>query len=79
MLPKLGAVGAPGNATIITSEEAGEIHPASLVTVKLCDPMVKSWIVTLVSVPVIAPGLIVQLPEGKSFNMTLPVASPHVG
>lgn len=30
-------------------------------------------------VPVIPPGLIVQLPAGKPFNITLPVASAHVG
>ena len=29
--------------------------------------------------PVIAPGLIVQLPEGKPFNTTLPVATAQVG
>ena len=29
--------------------------------------------------PVIAPGLIVQVPAGKPFNITLPVAIVHVG
>jgi len=30
-------------------------------------------------VPDIAPGLIVQFPEGKSFKTTLPVATEQVG
>ena len=29
--------------------------------------------------PVIVPGLIVQLPDGKPLNTTLPVATAHVG
>jgi hypothetical protein len=32
-----------------------------------------------VPVPAIAPGFIIQLPAGKPFNITLPVASAHVG
>ena len=35
--------------------------------------------VLLLAVPVIPPGLIVQLPSGKPFNTTLPVAIVHVG
>ena len=35
--------------------------------------------VVLVPVPAIAPGLIVQLPAGKPFKTTLPVAAEHVG
>ena len=35
--------------------------------------------VILVVEPVIAPGLIVQLPAGKPLNTTLPVAAEHVG
>jgi len=30
-------------------------------------------------VPAIAPGLMIQFPEGKLLNTTLPVASAHVG
>jgi hypothetical protein len=36
-------------------------------------------IIVLAPVPVIAPGLIVQLPAGKSFNNMLPVATVQVG
>ena len=35
--------------------------------------------VVLAVEPVIAPGLIVQLPAGKPLNITLPVAVAHVG
>ena len=35
--------------------------------------------VVLVLLPVIPPGLIVQLPAGKPVNSTLPVGSAHVG
>ena len=35
--------------------------------------------VVVVPVPAMAPGLIVQLPDGKPFNITLPVATAHVG
>ena len=42
-------------------------------------PVVKLDMVLLVPVPDIAPGLIIQLPDGKPFNITLPVASAQVG
>lgn len=35
--------------------------------------------VVLEVLPLIAPGLSVQLPAGKPFNITLPVAVEHVG
>jgi len=35
--------------------------------------------VVLEVLPLIAPGLSVQLPAGKPFNTTLPVAVEHVG
>ena len=35
--------------------------------------------VLLVPVPAIAPGLIVQLPAGNPFKITLPVATEQVG
>ena len=35
--------------------------------------------VVLAVVPVIEPGLIVQLPDGNPLNTTLPVATAHVG
>ena len=35
--------------------------------------------VVLAPVPAIVPGLIVQLPAGKPFSITLPVPVAHVG
>ena len=35
--------------------------------------------VLLAVLPVIAPGLMVQLPAGKPLSITLPVAAVHVG
>jgi hypothetical protein len=35
--------------------------------------------VALVPDPVTAPGLMVQLPAGSPFNITVPVATAHVG
>lgn len=35
--------------------------------------------VLLVPVPAMAPGLIIQFPNGKSDNITLPVATEQVG
>ena len=78
-MPIVGAVGAPGNATIITFADASEMHPDSLVTVKLYDPVASPGISMLIPVPVIAPGLTVQLPFGNPLRMTLPVATPQVG
>ena len=62
-----------------TLADAGEVHPAALVTVKLYVEAVSPTIVVLAPVPVTAPGLIVQLPAGKLLNTTLPVAKAHVG
>jgi hypothetical protein len=42
-------------------------------------PAAKLDIVVLAADPAIAPGLIVQLPVGKPFNTTLPVATAQVG
>ena len=60
--------------------DAGEVHPALLVTVKLCEPVANPVIVVLVPDPEIAPGLIVQVPdEGKLVKETLPVDVAQVG
>ncbi len=75
----VGAAGAPGTASITTSPDEGEVHPDALVTVKLCVPVDSNDIVVLEPVPVIVPGLIVQLPAGKPLNTTLPVPTAHVG
>ena len=45
----------------------------------MCVPVAKPEMVILEPVPAIDPGLIVQLPAGKPFNTTLPVANAHVG
>ena len=77
-------VGVSGCAGIKTSDDASEIHPASLVTVKLYVPPGRLNIVLLVPVPEVntPPGYLinVQMPEdGKLFSTTLPVDREHVG
>ena len=55
------------------------MHPSEFVTVKLYVPAASNEIVVLVPEPVIDPGFIVQFPEGNPLNITLPVATAHVG
>src|SRR5271154_5316301 len=62
-----------------TLADAGEIHPAALVTVKLYVPAKSPVIVVVAPVPAIAPGFIVQLPAGNPLRTTLPVATAQVG
>ena len=64
---------------MVTVAEGGETQPVELVTVKLYEPGVRPVIVLLVVEPVIPPGLIVQVPEGKPLSTTLPVATAQVG
>ena len=64
--------------------DAGEIHPAALVTVYENVPADNPGTVVFVPVPVvfIAPGILVnvQIPvAGKPVNSTLPVATAQVG
>ena len=76
--PAIGAVGADGGALITTSADAFDIHPAAAVTLKLYVPGLRFGTVTLVPDPVIAPGLIVQVPlDGRPVNTTLPVVAEH--
>jgi len=78
IVPAIGAVGAAGAICMITSADARDIHPASLVTVKLWVPGVRFEMVVLVPVPAIAPGLIIHTPvAGRPFNITLPVVAIH--
>src|SRR5512145_2977215 len=77
--PTVGAAGVTGWALITTLAEADEVHPAALVTVKLWVPVASVLIVVLAVFPVMAPGLIVQLPAGKPLSTTLPVATAQVG
>ena len=62
-----------------TLAETGEVHPAALVTVYVYVPATSPDNVVLAVDPVIEPGLMVQLPAGKPFSTTLPVASKQVG
>jgi len=69
---------------ITTLEEADEVHPVGLVTLKVQVPDGMSEIVMLVPVPeeVISPGerVSVQIPvAGKPLKTTLPVGTVHVG
>ena len=79
MVPTVGAAGKAGAALITTLADAGDIHPAALVTVKLYVPAASPEIVVLTVLPAIAPGLMVQLPAGRPLNITLPVARAQVG
>ena len=79
MAPTAGAVGVEGCTSITTLADAGDIHPAALVTVKLYVPAASPEIVVLTVLPAMAPGLMVQLPAGKPVNITLPVARAQVG
>jgi hypothetical protein len=77
-VPIIGAVGATGAALMTTAADANDIHPASLVTVKVWLPGARFAIVVVVPVPVMPPGLIVQTPvAGRPLNATLPVAAVH--
>jgi hypothetical protein len=72
--PILGVAGVPGGEIITTSVDGRDIQPAALVTLKLYVPGTRFGIVKVVPVPVIPPGLIVQVPvAGKPFNTTVPV------
>ena len=75
----MGAVGVPGCGLITTFADAGEVHPAEFVTVKLYVPAAKAETVVVAPVPASAPGLMVQFPAGKPLKMTLPVARAHEG
>ena len=69
---------------ITTPEEAIDVQPARLVTVKVYVPEGIPLTVVLIPVPevVTAPGvrITVQVPDdGKPLSITLPVATPQVG
>jgi hypothetical protein len=78
-----GIPGDAGGELITTFADAGEMHPAELVTVKVYVPGARPKMVVEVVVPVEVtfPGFRVkiQLPEGKPLNATLPVAMEQVG
>ena len=78
IVPAIGAVGAGGGGFMTTSADAFDIQPAAAVTLKLYVPGIRFEMVVVVPVPVIAPGLIVQVPvAGSPFNTTVPVGTAH--
>lgn len=69
---------------MITFEEAVDVHPDTLVTVKVYVPAARPETVVLVPVPVVVapPGERVRVhsPDaGRLLRATLPVATVHVG
>ena len=75
----IGVGGVVGGG-FITTEDAAEVHPALLVTVKALVPGVSPDKVVVVPFPDIFPGLIIQVPNaGKPYSTTLPVPTVHVG
>jgi hypothetical protein len=84
MVPAVGAVGVGGCALITTFPDATEVHPETLVTVKVYVPVTSPDMVVIVPVPLVVapPGDLVkvQVPvAGNPFKTTLPVASAQVG
>jgi hypothetical protein len=78
-LPNIGADGVAGGSFMTKLDDGKEVQPASLVTVKAYVPGNKPVIVVPEPVPVIPPGLIVQVPDGNPANTLLPVGTVHVG
>lgn len=79
-----GAAGTGKGALMVIDDDAGEVQPAALVTVKVCVPCGIPLAVNVVPEPVTstAPGLRVrvQLPvEGNPLIPTLPVVTAQVG
>jgi len=77
--PIVGADGVSGCARITMFAEVAEVQPDAFVTEYEYVPATKPEIVLLVPVPDMDPGLIVQVPAGKPFKTTLPVATPQLG
>ena len=76
--PTIGAVGAVGASFIVTIADSTDIHPGSLVTLKVYVPGARLIMVVVVPVPAIAPGLMVHVPvAGRPLRTTLPVGSVH--
>ncbi len=78
IVPNIGAVGADGAGLITTLADSTDIHPDSLVTLKLYVPGARLLRVVLAPFPAIEPGLIVQVPvAGRPLSITLPVGAEH--
>jgi len=79
MVPIVGAEGVAGCGSMTTLPEVAEMQPSELVTVNVRVPTASPEMVVLVPLPAMLPGLMVQLPDGKPFKTTLPVASAQLG
>ena len=79
MVPMVGAEGVAGCGLITTLADEVEIQPSELVTMNVRVPAASPEIVVLLPLPAMLPGLMVQLPDGKPFKTTLPVASAQLG
>ena len=79
IVPTTGADGVTGRALITMLGVGNEVHPIALLTVKVYVPATSPVLVYVEPVPAIAPGLIIQFPAGKLFNITLPVETEQVG
>lgn len=79
IVPINGVEGTKGCVLITIFADSTEMQPASLVTVKLYVPEIRSDKVVFEPVPEMAPGLIVQFPDGKPSRTMLPVETAHSG
>jgi hypothetical protein len=79
IIPTNGTVGISGCGFIRTLVDNPEVHPAELVTVKKYVPGTSPERVVLEVEPIIPPGLIVQVPDGRPLSTTLPVPDKQVG
>jgi hypothetical protein len=82
--PTTGAEGVSGCALMTTLDDAGEVQPTALVTVKVYVPGASPVIVVLVPEPVLVvpPGVRVTVhspAEGRLLSITLPVGKAQVG
>ena len=79
MVPMVGAEGVAGCGSMTILPEVAEMQPSELVTVNVRVPTASPEMVVLVPLPAMLPGLMVQLPDGKPFKTTLPVARAQLG
>ena len=79
IVPMTGADGVTGWGLITAFCDAAETQPTALVTVKEYVPAARPVTVYELPDPLMLPGLIVQVPAGKPFSTTLPVATEQVG
>jgi hypothetical protein len=76
--PTIGMEGIPGGGRMTTLADGSDVQPDPTDTVKLYVPVARFVMLAMLPDPVIAPGLIVQVPvAGSPFNTTLPVGESH--